>query len=84
VALEPIRYTPAGIPLLGLTLKHISEVMEADMKRRAECEVNAVVMGKLASSPLSVGDHIQASGFLANRSAKSTQLILHITEFKKL
>ncbi len=83
-AIEPKRYTPAGIPLLGLTIQHVSEVVEANMKRKVECEVNAVIMGELANSPIASGDHIQASGFLAKRSAKSTQLILHIQNLKIL
>ncbi|HQN65829.1 MAG TPA: primosomal replication protein N [Methylophilus sp.] len=84
VALTPIRHTPAGIPLLSLTIQHASEVMEANMKRKTECEVNAVVMGDLTKSPLSIGNHVQVSGFLAKQSAKSTQLILHIQNLKIL
>ena len=83
VQIEPLRYTPAGIPLLSVVLRHVSEQVEADMKRKVECEVNAVVLGdQLLESPalkgLKVGSHIQASGFLAKRSLKSTQLVMHI------
>lgn len=83
VRIEPLRYTPAGIPLLSVVLRHVSEQVEADMKRKVECEVNAVVLGdQLLESPalkgLKVGSHIQASGFLAKRSLKSTQLVMHI------
>lgn len=83
VRIEPLRYTPAGIPLLSVVLRHVSEQVEADMKRKVECEVNAVALGdQLLGSPalkgLKVGSHIQASGFLAKRSLKSTQLVMHI------
>jgi primosomal replication protein N len=83
VQIEPLRYTPAGIPLLCVVLRHVSEQVEAGMKRKVECEVNAVVLGDLllgtpALKSLEVGSHIQASGFLAKRSLKSTQLVMHI------
>jgi primosomal replication protein N len=86
VGLEPIRYTPAGLPLLSLVLQHASEQIEAGLKRKVECEVNAVVLGDLASElakqQISLGMAINVQGFLAKRSAKSTQLILHVTHLK--
>lgn len=78
VQIEPLRYTPAGIPLLSVVLRHVSDQVEAGMKRKVECEVNAVTLGDLALKGLEVGSHIQASGFLAKRSLKSTQLVMHI------
>jgi primosomal replication protein N len=60
---DPIRYTPAGIPALNLTLKHNSEQIEADLKRTINCELNA---------------KIKTKGFIGNKSAKSNQLIFHI------
>lgn len=75
---EPLRYTPAGIPLLSVVLRHVSEQIEAGMKRKVECEVNAVILGDLALKALKVGVVIQATGFLAKRSLKSTQLVMHI------
>ena len=78
VQIEPLRYTPAGIPLLCVVLRHVSVQVEAGMKRKVECEVNAVTLGDLALKGLEVGSHIQASGFLAKRSLKSTQLVMHI------
>lgn len=81
VQLEPLRYTPAGIPLLSLVLRHASEQIEAGMKRKVECEVNAVALGELALNPqLKVGEHLKVSGFLAKRSMKSTQLVMHINQ----
>jgi primosomal replication protein N len=78
VALEPIRYTPAGLPLLSFIVSHVSENIEAGMKRKVECEVNAVALGDLAKNNITLGANINVSGFLAKRSAKSTQLVLHI------
>ncbi len=86
VGLEAIRYTPAGIPLLSIVLQHASEQTEAGLKRKVECEVNAVVLGNLtgeiAKSNIQIGDTIKAKGFLAKRSAKSTQLVFHIEKLE--
>ncbi len=84
VGLEAIRYTPAGIPLLSFVLQHASEQTEADLKRKVECEVNAVVIGDIAKSSIQIGDSIRAKGFLAKRSAKSTQLVFHIDKLEKI
>jgi primosomal replication protein N len=81
---EPLRYTPAGLPLLGFVISHISEDIEAGLKRKVECEVHAIAMGDLANSNIQVGANINVSGFLAKRSAKSTQLVLHIKQIESL
>lgn len=80
ISLEPIRYTPAGIPLLSFLLQHASEQTEAGLKRKVECEVNAVALGDLANSNIQLGSSVKVKGFLAKRSAKSTQLVLHIEQ----
>ncbi len=77
-AIEPLRYTPAGLPLLSFVLQHASEVMEAGLKRKVECEVHAVMIGELANTAIQLGSKVKAAGFLAKRSAKSTQLVMHI------
>lgn len=86
VQIETLRFTPAGIPLLGFTLRHLSEQVEAGMQRRVECDVNAVVMGPLAekSQSTKVGEILKVSGFIAKRSLKSTQLVLHIKTLDKI
>ena len=84
VRIEPIRYTPAGIALLSFVLQHASEQIEAGLKRKVECEVNAVALGNvacdIAKQNIQLGAHVKAKGFLAKRSAKSTQLVLHIEQ----
>ena len=82
VGLQPLRYTPAGIPLLSFVLQHASEQSEAGLKRKVECEVQAVALGDIAKSNIKIGDNIKAKGFLAKRSAKSTQLVLHIEQLQ--
>lgn len=76
--LETLRYTPAGLPLLSFVISHASEVEEAGLKRIVECEVKAVAMGDLAKIDIQLGTKLNALGFLAKRSAKSTQLVMHI------
>ena len=84
VQIEPLRYTPAGLPLLSVVLRHVSEQVEAGMKRKVECEVNAVAIGYLALTKLALGTQIRAIGFLAKRSLKSTQLVMHINQIAVL
>lgn len=86
VQIETLRYTPAGIPLLSFVLRHLSDQVEAGMQRRVECDVNALVMGPLAkrSQSIKVGEFYKASGFLAKRSLKSTQLVMHINILDKI
>ena len=66
--------------MLSFVLRHLSEQTEAGMQRRVECEVNAVVMGELAerSKTIKEGIEVKVSGFIAKRSLKSTQLVVHI------
>lgn len=84
ISLEPIRYTPAGIPLLSFVLQHASEQIEAGLKRKVECEVNAVALGEIAKQSIQLGSNIKAKGFLAKRSAKSTQLVFHIQNIENI
>jgi len=75
---ETLRYTPAGLPLLSFVISHVSENVEAGLKRKVECEIKAVAIGDLAKIDIQLGAKLNALGFLAKRSAKSTQLVLHI------
>ena len=68
--------------MLSFVLQHASEQSEAGLKRKVECEVQAVALGDIAKSNIQIGDNIKAKGFLAKRSAKSTQLVLHIEQLQ--
>jgi len=68
--------------LLSFVINHVSENIEAGLKRKVECEINAVAMGDLAKTNIQAGANINVSGFLAKRSAKSTQLVLHILKIE--
>ena len=86
IQIETLRYTPAGIALMSFVVRHLSEQVEAGMQRRVECDVNAMVMGPLAekSQSIKVGELIKVSGFIAKRSLKSTQLVMHINTLDKI
>ena len=82
LSIEPIRYTPAGMPLLSFVLQHASEQIEAGLNRKVEFEVNAVALGDIAKFNIQIGTLIKAKGFLAKRSAKSHQLVMHINQLE--
>ena len=81
---QPMRYTPAGIPIVQLRLGHRSRQSEAQLSRDVEADVAAVAAGPIAQriDPLPLGARIEASGFLARRSRNVRSLVLHITDFQ--
>lgn len=85
-AIEPLRYTPAGIPLLSFKLSHKSRQTEAGLKRQVECEMGGVAMADVAltMSRLKPGQTVKVSGFLNRKNRMSTQLILHVTEARAI
>ena len=44
-----LRYTPAGLPALDLSLKHESEVSEDGQPRKVSLEIRAVAIGEITS-----------------------------------
>jgi primosomal replication protein N len=85
-AVEPLRYTPAGIPLLAFRMTHRSRQTQAGLKRQVECEMGAVAMAEVAvaMSRLKPGQSVRVAGFLNRKNRMSAQLILHVTEAKSL
>jgi primosomal replication protein N len=83
---EPLRHTPAGLPLLQFKLAHKSLQIEAGYKRQVECEVNCVALGDAASqmARLKIGAEISATGFLNRKNRMSAQLVLHATQTELL
>lgn len=80
--IEPLRHTPAGIPLLQFRLLHRSQQVEAGFRRQVECELSAVAMGEVAirAAALKVGQTVRVRGFLNRKSRMSKQIVLHATE----
>lgn len=79
---EPLRHTPAGLPVLEMTLEHVSEVVEAGLPRRVELTLAAVALGDLArmlaGTPL--GSTLQVEGFLAPTRKGSSRVKLHMQQ----
>lgn len=50
------------------------------MPRQVQCEIPALALGEAAkqASVLQIGQRVQAEGFLAQRSLRIAQLVMHI------
>jgi primosomal replication protein N len=83
-AREVLRYSPGGVPILGLTLEHQSRMAEADAPRVVDLTIEAVAIGKVAQAldRVQPGRMLTVRGFLANRSRRSTRAVLHVKEFE--
>ena len=79
---EPLRYTPAGLPALNMRLEHESEVSEAGTARQVKVAVKAVAFGAMAErlAKQAVGSVWRFSGFLAN-TPRGKSVTFHIQEF---
>jgi len=79
--IEPLRHTPAGLPLLNFKLAHRSLQVEGGYKRQVECEVNCVALGDAATqlSRVKAGADVKVTGFLNRKNRMSAQLVLHAT-----
>ena len=79
--IEPLRHTPAGLPLLNFKLAHRSLQVEGGYKRQVECEVTCVALGEAATqlSRVKAGADVKVTGFLNRKNRMSAQLVLHAT-----
>ena len=82
---DVIRYTLASVPILDLTIRHMSVVQEAgsDRKLSFSAEAAAVGLAAKALNEVELGSRLKFRGFLITSSARSRKLVLHITEFEK-
>jgi primosomal replication protein N len=80
VELEDLRYTPAGIARVALKIRSISTQQEAGMPRQVQCDIPALALGGAAqqASGMRVGQRVKVEGFLAQRSLRIAQLVMHI------
>ena len=78
-----LRYTPAGLPALDLSLEHESQANEAGQWREVKATVRAKAIGSVAESIARqpVGSLWSFKGFLATpRNGKHP--VLHIQSFE--
>ena len=75
-----LRYTPAGLPALDLSLKHESEVSENGQPRKVSVEIRAVGIGEISAAlaTMALGGNGRFGGFIAG-SRNGRGLRFHIT-----
>ena len=81
---ETIRYSPAGVPILSISLLHKSRQVEAETERVIEFEIPAIAIGNSAHQfeNIQPGVLYKFSGFMATKNRKSKNLLFHVTEIK--
>jgi primosomal replication protein N len=81
---EPIRYTPAGVPIVGLKLSHRSVQREAGTDRAVEMEISGIAADRIALriDRIALGSALKLEGFLAPRRRNVKALVLHVTDFE--
>jgi primosomal replication protein N len=81
-AVDPLRYTPAGLPALNMRLEHESDLSEAGVARQVKVAIKAVAFGALAERLVmqAVGSSWRFSGFLAG-SGQGKLVVFHIQDF---
>lgn len=77
---DSLRYTPAGLPVLEMWLRHQSRQSAANLERDVVCEIQAVLLGDAAKQFAGrlAGNTVQCAGFLSQRSLRNPRLVLHI------
>jgi primosomal replication protein N len=76
-----MRYTPAGLPALDLSLKHESEVTQDGQPRKVSLEIRARAIGAITQrlSGLDIGSTHGFAGFLGpQRNGRG--IVFHVTE----
>jgi len=83
---SPVRYTPAGIPVLEFLLSHESEVSEAGVPRRIAFALQILVMGDLVQMAGSVGlgTTVRIQGFIAPVRKDSPKFRLHAQRIQQI
>ncbi|MFN3983985.1 MAG: primosomal replication protein N [Rhodocyclaceae bacterium] len=84
--LQPLRRTPAGVPVASCKLAHSSRQDEAGQLRDVSVELEAVALGDLAAvlAASRPGMLLRVSGFLAARSLRSRSPVLHLNKIEFL
>ncbi|WP_374624786.1 primosomal replication protein N [Pandoraea sp.] len=81
VEIGTLRYTPAGLPVIDVTLAHAGTAEEAGVARQVEFSLPAVAIGPLSAKVMALGleKPAQWAGFLAKKHRNSRTLVFHIT-----
>ena len=77
--MHALRFTPAGVPVAEFCLRHASMQKEAGHTRQVALDLPAIAFGSVAqqlATTLPPGE-VTARGFLAQRSQRSAEVVLH-------
>ncbi|MGK2898923.1 MAG: primosomal replication protein N [Burkholderiaceae bacterium] len=76
-----LRYTPAGLPALDLSLKHESEVTQDGQARKVWFEIRARAIGAITTrvAKLELGSSHGFAGFLGSQR-NGRGVVFHVTE----
>lgn len=76
-----MRFTPAGLPALDLSLKHESDVTQDGLPRKVSMEIRARGLGQITQrlSGLDIGSTHGFAGFLGSQR-NGRGIVFHITE----
>lgn len=82
---EPLRYSPAGVPIAEAVVHHRSRQEIAGQTRQVECELTVQASGELAArlAQLPHGTEVRLEGALNRRSVNSRQLVLLLNRIEK-
>ncbi|MBW8306966.1 MAG: primosomal replication protein N [Thiobacillus sp.] len=85
IQVDPVRYSPAGVPIAEAVILHRSSQTVATQARQVECELTVQASGTLATqlAQLATGAQVKLEGALNRRSVKSRQLILILNRIEK-
>jgi primosomal replication protein N len=85
IQVDPVRYSPAGVPIAEAVILHRSSQTVAAQARQVECELTVQASGPLAGqlAQLSSGTQVKLEGALNRRSVNSRQLILILNRIEK-
>ncbi len=83
------RWSPAGIPIVRLTLEHRSRQQEAGMIREARFRILVKVAGEALAQQaggLQAGEQVEVEGFLnrADHRSGAERLVLHAERIERL
>ena len=85
-AIDPLRHTPAGLPVVDFTLAHVSSQTEAGNQRQVEFDMPAKATGDMATrvAQMRQGCQVTVQGFLNRKHRMSRQVVLHVTNMELL
>lgn len=83
VARAALRYTPAGLPALDMSLKHESTVTQQEPARKVSVEIKARAIGELTVrlGRLELGGRHVFAGYLGSQR-NGRGIVFHVTELE--